>query len=131
METPIRSQLTFGAILVAALVISAALIQGIILHTSSTTGARTGLYAVFLTNNQVYFGRIDKESSEKLWLKNIYYIQPAKEGDKADDISLLKLGNELHGPEDMMEINRGQVMFVEKLKDDGKVAKAIQAYQQK
>lgn len=131
MEAPLRSQLTFGAILVAAFVVSAAIIQGIILRAPASSGARNGLYAVFLTNSQVYFGRIDKESSDKLWLKNIYYIQPAKEGEKAEDISLLKLGNELHGPEDMMEINRAQVMFVEKLKDDGKVSKAIQAYQQK
>lgn len=130
MEAPIRSQLTFGAILLAALVIAAGIIQMIILR-PVPTGPRNGLYAVFLTNNQVYFGRIDKETNEKVWLKSIYYIQPPKTGEKAEDISLLKLGNELHGPEDMMEINREHVLFVEKLKEDGKVAKAIQSYQQK
>jgi hypothetical protein len=130
METPIRSQLTFGAILLAALVIAAAIIQTIILRPVASDG-RAGIYAVFLSNNQVYFGKIDKESEAKMWLKNIYYIQQPKPGEKADDISLLKLGNELHGPEDMMEINRSQILFIEKLKEDGKVAKAIQSYQQK
>jgi len=44
---------------------------------------------------------------------------------------LLKLGNEVHGPEDQMEINREHVVFIEKLKTDGKVAKAIAAYKEK
>lgn len=40
-------------------------------------------------------------------------------------ISLAKLGNELHGPEDKMFINSDQLLFWENLKDDGQVAKAI------
>ncbi len=46
------------------------------------------------------------------------------------DVSLLKLGNELHGPEDWMEINPAHILFIEELKPDGKVAKAIDAYKQ-
>jgi hypothetical protein len=92
---------------------------------------RSGVYAIFLTNNQVYFGHIDAESGKTLVLKQIYYIQPVKSGDQPNDISLLKLGNELHGPEDMMEINRDQILFIEKLRPDGKVAKAIDAYSAK
>ena len=42
-------------------------------------------------------------------------------------VQLVKLGNELHGPEDAMYINRQSVLFWENLKNDGKVAKAIAA----
>ena len=43
-------------------------------------------------------------------------------------ISLVKLGNELHGPVDLMHISRAQVLFYEDLKGDGSVVKAIDAY---
>lgn len=88
---------------------------------------RDGTYAIFLTNSQVYFGNITGESERELMLQNIFYLQ-SKAATDAGDVSLLKLGNELHGPEDHMEINREHILFIEKLKEDGKVAKAIKAY---
>jgi hypothetical protein len=38
---------------------------------------------------------------------------------------LTKLGGEIHGPEDLMVINRSQILFVENLKPSGEVSKAI------
>lgn len=89
--------------------------------------------AVFLNGGQVYFGKIKTLNSEYLTVDNIYYLrvneQVQPDGDAANqpqqDISLAKLGCELHGPEDRMVINREQVTFWENLKDDGQVAKAI------
>ncbi|MBU1953668.1 hypothetical protein KKH03_01700 [Patescibacteria group bacterium] len=95
--------------------------------------AREGVYAVFLTNGQVYFGAISSEDEKILTLNGIYYLQ-SKGGPTEDslitqsDVSLLKLGNELHGPEDWMEINKQNVLFIEKLKSDSKVGKAIENY---
>lgn len=90
---------------------------------------RSGYYAVFLANGQAYFGNIAKEDDRQLVLKNIYYIQKNPDaGQSAGDVTLLKLGNEIHGPEDMMEINKDHILFIEQLKPDGKVAKAIQEY---
>lgn len=93
----------------------------------------TKYQAVFLTNGQVYFGQVSNEKSDPVMVKDIYYlrvqrqIQPAAEGAEADkpQVSLIKLGNELHGPTDAMRINREQILFIEDLKDDGKVVKAI------
>ena len=70
---------------------------------------------------------------------NIYYlrvnqtVQPNQENGTqaqtgANDISLVKLGCELHGPTDEMLINREQVIFWENLKEDGQVAKAVAEY---
>ena len=93
------------------------------------TPSRSGVYAVFLTNGQAYFGNITKEDDHRLILKNIFYIQKNPDATQVqNDVTLFKLGNELHGPEDMMEINKSQVMFLERLKSDGKVMKAIQNY---
>jgi hypothetical protein len=51
-------------------------------------------------------------------------------GDTGSDqgLTLIKLGEELHGPEDSMILNKEQVLFIEQLKDDGKVVKAIEDY---
>ena len=46
------------------------------------------------------------------------------------ELSLVKLGNELHSPEDRMMINKDQVVFVEDLKNDSKVTDAITRYKQ-
>lgn len=95
--------------------------------------------AVFLTNGQVYFGKIEEMGKSQLKLTNIYYlqvqqsVQPAeqkKDGDQAQ-ISLAKLGDELHGPEDTMYVAKDQMLFWENLKDNGKVVQAIKNAGQK
>jgi hypothetical protein len=94
--------------------------------------------AVFLTNGQVYFGKFS-QSAGVARLENIYYlqvdqtnqqIQPAKDQQTTQpDVKLIKLGSELHGPKDGMRINPAQVLFVEDLKEDGKVVQAIRRYE--
>ena len=53
-------------------------------------------------------------------------------GQASDDqgLTLIKLGEELHGPEDSMILNKEQILFIEQLKDDGKVVKAIGDYKE-
>ncbi len=90
--------------------------------------------AVFLTNGQVYFGKIDKITNTGYTLKDIYYLQvqqgvqpeTKKEGED-QNLSLAKLGSELHGPDDVMYIEGKQVLFWENLKTDSQVVKAISA----
>jgi hypothetical protein len=40
-------------------------------------------------------------------------------------VSLIKLGSELHGPEDQMSINRDQILFFENMKNSSKINEAI------
>jgi hypothetical protein len=97
--------------------------------------------AVFLTNGQVYFGKIYSSPSDTVDLRDIYYLQvnQAVQGDTskaatatdANNIQLVKLGQELHGPDDDMQINKQQVIFTESLKSDSKVVKAIADYKAK
>ena len=94
------------------------------------------LQAVFLNGGQVYFGNIQNLNEKYLRMDNIYYlrvnqtVQPNQSTSAANnnDVSLVKLGCELHGPEDQMVINRDQVIFWENLKTDGQVAKAVADY---
>ena len=107
---------------------------------------QTKYQAVFLTNGQVYFGKVGFHDGSYVELSDIYYLQvkpvlQQSEGDNNNDnrsqnqeqkteLSLVKLGNELHGPEDRMMINKDQVVFVEDLKNDSKVTDAITRYKQ-
>lgn len=102
---------------------------------SSSSKSSSKMQAVFLSNGQVYFGELKSLNSQFMVLKDIYYlrvdkpIQPKPEdANQQGKLSLVKLGNEVHGPQDEMKINRDHVVFVENLKDDGQVMKAIQKY---
>lgn len=97
------------------------------------------MQAVFLNGGQVYFGKISNLNDKFMRVSDIYYlrvnqtVQPDQQtatGQQANsnDISLVKLGCELHGPQDSMVINQNQVIFWENLKDDGQVAKAVATY---
>lgn len=87
--------------------------------------------AVFLDNNQVYFGKLTNTASAYPVLKDIFYLrvtqplQPPEGGDAQPNINLVKLGTELHGPSDEMRINREHILFIEDLKADSEVTKAI------
>lgn len=92
--------------------------------------------AVFLNGGQVYFGKITSLNDRYIAMGNIYYlrvnqaVQPtSNDKDASNDVSLVKLGCELHGPQDQMVINTDQVVFWENLKSDGQVAKAVAEYQ--
>jgi len=99
-------------------------------------GTGSSYQAVFLINGQVYFGRVVKQNNDTVVLKNIYYLrataplQQSEEGaaQGSNELSLIKLGNELHGPTDEMRIVRNNVMLIEDLKDDSKVTTAIEDY---
>jgi hypothetical protein len=95
--------------------------------------------AVFLTNSQVYFGHTTNESSDPVILEDIYYLQVTQPLQQVGanqnppnlnqpQLSLVKLGNELHGPEDQMRINREHILYIEDLKEAGRVVEAINAY---
>ena len=99
---------------------------------------KTKYQAVFLNGGQVYFGKVTNLNDQYLRVADIYYlrvnqqVQPDAKSDQqaSNDISLVKLGCELHGPADEMVVNREQVIFWENLKGDGQVAKAVATYKQ-
>jgi len=96
--------------------------------------------AVFLTNGQVYFGKLHTLNGGYMKLTDIYYLQTtakdtsssdlqAASGQSSTDVQLIKLGDEIHGPDDEMIISKDQVLFFENLKKDSKVSSSITKYQ--
>ena len=84
--------------------------------------------AVFLANGQVYFGHLRNYNRGYARLREIYYLQaqqPLQSGQTPIGLNLVKLGSELHGPEDVMMIPKNQILFWENMKDDSQVVKAI------
>ena len=97
--------------------------------------------AVFLSNEQVYFGKIVKENKEVLVLENVYYLKAnaamvedttATESatQATAQLSLIKLGDELHSPEDRMTINKQHILFYELMKWNGTIMDAITNHEQ-
>jgi hypothetical protein len=107
---------------------------------SSNTAIQADKYqAVFFTNGQVYFGKLHTFHNGYLRLTDIYYLQtqnatstdsknPQQTTTDQSNVQLIKLGDEIHGPQDEMIISKDQVLFYENLKSDGKVAQSITKY---
>lgn len=99
--------------------------------------------AVFLTNGQVYFGKITHTSDNEITLESVYYLQSSENpqnditkkdsssntntADTQTQLAIVKLGSEIHGPMDKMYITKSNVLFTEDLKDSSQVVQAIQA----
>jgi hypothetical protein len=107
--------------------------------TNATIDA-TKYQAVFFTSGQVYFGKLQQINHDYFMLTKVFYIQasstsaasstnPQKAStDKNSDLQLIKLGSEVHGPDDEMVISKAQVLFFENLKKDGKVTISIDKF---
>ena len=82
--------------------------------------------AIFLTNDQIYFGHLKNVSSDYLILSDVYYVKVSENGAG----QLIKLGvSEPHAPKSEMIINQDQILFWENLKTDSPVTKTIQNMQ--
>ncbi|MCU0667712.1 MAG: hypothetical protein MUF85_03805 [Patescibacteria group bacterium] len=129
--------------IVAVVVVTLVVLVGILaVLYNATRGIKSEIktdryQAVFLNSadGQVYFGKLSVMNKDYYKLTDIYYVrveqvQPDPKEQPQQNISLAKLGNEIHGPEDTMYIRNEHVMFWENLKEDGQVVKAIREYQQ-
>lgn len=129
------------AIIVGVLVAIAVIaLSGWFLQRSSTAATidNDKYQAVFFTNGQVYFGKLDQVNAGYFKLTDVFYIQaqeasansenPQQTASDSTDIRLIKLGSEVHGPDDEMIISKEQILFFENLKKDGKVSDSIIKY---
>ena len=128
------AQLVFGVILI--LIVAA---SGFLWYwQNKLSGYDKQWQAVFLTNGQVYFGEVTKTNTKEVVMEDIYYLQVTRPLQQAQDgeepanpqgeLSLVKLGNELHRPTDKMYVNRDHILFIEDLKEDSNVVQAIINY---
>lgn len=86
------------------------------------------LSAVFLLDGQAYFGHLeDIPWSGTLTLRDVYYFDDARKVTTDLPLALVKRGNELHQPIDVMRIRRDKVLAVERVSLDSSVGQAIAA----
>ncbi len=138
-ESPMRRAPGMLPLLVLIIIIAGALVFFMSERGGKAVSNKDAYHAVFLTNSQVYFGKVTSAGPEYVKLTDIYYLQlnqqiqpiaeeDQKEGEteeKKSQFALIKLGKELHGPTDKMVINREHVLFIEELKSDSRVVEAI------
>lgn len=133
-----KKLVALGASLLALLVLG---LGSWFLYQSSTAAMidSNKYQAVFFTNGQVYFGKLHTLNNNYMKLTDIFYLQAQNTAtdsknpqqttaQQSNDVQLIKLGSEVHGPDDEMIISKDQVLFFENLKKDGKVTDSISKY---
>lgn len=92
---------------------------------------------VALDTGEVFFGKVKYQKKDIVELSNVYYL-PINASDlfsqdfnaNSDSLSVIKIGNELHGPEDSMFILQEHIVFIQNLRENSAVVAAIKEYQQ-
>ena len=94
------------------------------LHRDSMTFA-TPYQAVLLSNGAVYYGKLAGYGTQHPVLTDVFYILSKTDPENKQVTNVLvKRGKELHGP-DRMYLNASQIVFVEPVGPDSKVAQLI------
>lgn len=115
--------------IIAALLVMIVALMGVFVlqqyRASSVPGYGTQYQAVVLSNNQVYFGKLENVNSQYPVLKDVFYIlsKVDSETKQAGNV-LVRRGKELHGPEFMI-LNRQNILMIEPVKDDSQLARMI------
>jgi len=92
---------------------------------SSPVTFSTPYQAVVLINNTVYYGKLTGWGTSNPVLTDVFYIVSKTDPEtKQTSNVLIKRGKELHGP-DRMYLNPSQVILVEPVGTDSKVAQLI------
>lgn len=132
-----RKRKIVAIISVAILFLAVVGYGGYCLTNSSAAFINSSQYqAIFTTNNQAYFGKMQRLSDGGYRMTNVYYLQQSGNTSQRANTDnqtpqLVKMGSELHGPEDAIVFDKHQVLFWENLKSDSKVSKAIDDYRKK
>lgn len=89
--------------------------------------------AVFLSDGQVYFGHLEDENRNFTKLSDVYYLKYGNKlqqdvsgnDNSSQNINLVKLGGEVHGPNGVMYIAKDKILFIENLKETSTVVQTI------
>jgi hypothetical protein len=85
----------------------------------------TPYQAVFLTNGQVFFGKLSGAGSDNPRLDDVFYVQTQVNPDTKQTTSvLIRRGKEWHGPA-YMYVNSRSILVIEPVSADSKVAQLI------
>ncbi len=81
--------------------------------------------AVFLDNNQVFFGKfVTVPFSSSITLHKTHYLKQ-NASSSADSIDIVSIKDNIHNPEDFMEISRNHILYSEQLKSGSIMVQAL------
>lgn len=96
-------------------------------------------YGVFLDTGDVYFGKLSNKEGVFVTVEDAFYLKVTQitEKDKsgkqtgasAPNMSLVKVGSEIHKPKNKIEIQRSHIIYIQELEQDSDVIRAINDYQ--
>lgn len=115
-----------GRLILAALIIALAILGNawIVTHPRPVSFDQT-YQAVLLSNNNVYFGRLEGYGTDNPVLSEVYYVQTVVDQETKQQSNILtKRGKEWHSP-DRMYINPKQILIVEPVGPNSRVAELI------
>ena len=92
-----------------------------------TKAIKNPYYAVYLQTGDMYFGKLSR--FPKLTLSDVWFLQRSIDEEQGG-FDLIKFSNAMFGPKDKMEINKENVVWISKLRDESDVVKFIQAVPQ-
>lgn len=84
---------------------------------------------VFLEGNQQYFGHLKGLGTRAPYMTDVYYVRPIgqyKPDLLQQNFSLVKMGDEINGPENKLYLNWDKVLMWQEMKADSKITKAIE-----
>lgn len=125
-----RVLISLGVVL---LVIVVALVAAALARAASPSDSlsssinRSEYQAVFLTNGQVFFGKLTVPGGNYYDLRHVYYLASgARSKTGQGSLTIQKLTNDIHGPEDLVVLNQRQVLYVENLRPNGRAAQILE-----
>lgn len=132
----VLKSLLFATLIIVVIVLAVFLAKDFVFNKEVKDAGASIYSAVFITNGQVYFGKIESKNDSEVILSSVYYLQlseTGQDGTAQDQLSqpkfsLIKLGNEIHGPTDKLYIKTSQILFYEDLREDSKVVQSIKNY---
>lgn len=107
-------------ILLGLIVVIVLALAGLFVWRAWGTGAN--YYAVSLKSGELYFGKLSFFPRFKL--SNVYLLQVNQQNSQTP-VSVQKLTNVFWGPEDYLKINRDEVVWFTKLREDSQLAQLI------
>ena len=142
---PIARQVNEGVfkrvVIVMAIIIVGVVFYALFFHGQSgkdSSGKVAGIseewYAIKLINGEIYYGQVGDTASDPVVVNNVYYDYDQLKGEseekkEGNNLRLVKRGQETYGPDGTMNIVRAQIVYLEPLKEDSKVLRAILDYE--
>jgi hypothetical protein len=124
-----RAGVLAGAVVLAVVLLAAGYLAGRSVGTTDSLASainHSEYQSIVLTNGQIYFGKLSAPGGDFYYLTHVYYLtQQASRSGRPLSRVLVPLVSDVHGPEDMMVVNRSQIVYMENLRPNGKAAQLL------